>query len=108
MLQEIKKGIFASLGAVLLTKEKVESVTRKMVDESKLSAEEAKNLADELSEAGQVQWSEIEETLTGALQKAVHSLNIAKRDELEKIKDLVDNLEKRMVLLEDHVGKSKE
>ncbi len=108
MLQEIKKGIFASLGTVLLTREKVEAVTKKMVDESTLTKEEAKKLADELSVAGQVQWAEIEETLSGALQKAVESLNIAKRDKMEEMKAVVDNLEKRVTLLEDRLQAKKE
>jgi polyhydroxyalkanoate synthesis regulator phasin len=108
MLQEIKKGIFASLGTVLLTREKVEAITKKMVDESKLTKEEAKKLADDLSTAGQVQWAEIEEVLSGAMQKAVKSLNIAKRDEMETLKSVVDNLEKRVTLLEDRLQATKE
>lgn len=108
MLQEIKKGIFASLGTVLLSREKVEAITKKMVDESKLTKEEAKKLADDLSTAGQVQWAEIEETLSGTLQKAIKSLNIAKRDEMEEMKAVVNNLEKRVTLLEDRLQATKE
>ena len=108
MIDEIKKGIFTGLGAVLLTKDKLEEITKKLVDESKMSKEDAKKLADELAGAGQDQWSAIEEGITGVLKKAIGSLNIAKRDEMEEMKTDIDDLKKRVSILEDYQENSKE
>ena len=108
MLDEIKKGIFTGLGSILLTKEKVEEVVKKLVDESKINKDDAKKLAEDLARAGKDQWSEIEESLSGALKKAVKSLNIAKQDEMEEMKTEIDNLKKKISKLEDRLKPSKE
>ncbi|MBW1800047.1 MAG: hypothetical protein JRJ85_04880 [Deltaproteobacteria bacterium] len=48
MFELIKKSLLASLGAAVVTKEKVEKVTRKLVDEGKISKDEAEKLSQDL------------------------------------------------------------
>ena len=49
MLEEIKKGLMASFGTIFITKEKIEEATKKMVEQAKISKEDAQKLADELA-----------------------------------------------------------
>ena len=101
MLGEIKKGFFASIGAVLLTRDKVEQVTEKLVGETRLSREEARKLADELVQAGEKQWSDLESQVVDAVRKGVGSLDIGRKSELEALRERVDHLEKRLAMMEE-------
>ena len=107
MLEEIKKILFSGLGVVLVTREKVEEVTRKLVDEAKLSKEEARDLVDELFETGSRQWSEMETSITRTVQKGIQNLDVASRKELDDCQSRVDNLEKRVLILEDQINSLK-
>jgi len=107
MLEEIKKILFSGLGVVLVTREKVEEVTRKLVDEAKLSKEEARDLVDELFETGSKQWSEMETSITRTVQKGIQNLDVASRKELDDCQSRVDNLEKRVLILEDQINSLK-
>jgi len=108
MLEEIKKILFSGLGVILVTREKVEEVTRKLVDEAKLSKEEARDLADELFETGSKQWSDMETSITRTVQKGIQNLDVASRKELDECQLKVANLEKRIGILEDQLNALKE
>jgi len=101
MLEEIRKNLMAGLGAVLLTKDKIEEITRRWVDEARLSREDAERLADELYRAGQPQWSAVESFIKDAVRRTLSSMDIASRRKLETLRDKVSNLQKRVDLLED-------
>jgi len=101
MLEEIQKKLVTGLGAVLLTKDKIEAVTRRLVHEARLSREDADRLADELYQAGRYQWSSMETSIKDAVRRTLFSVDIGSRQELEKLKAEVNNLEKRVELLED-------
>ena len=103
MLEEIRKALQTGLGAVLLTKEKAEEISRKMVKEAKLSKEDANTLKQELLSSGERQWNEMEKSLSEAIKKAVKKLDIGKRSELQEIREKVENLEKRVEMIEEAV-----
>jgi len=101
MLEEVRKNLLAGLGAVLLTKDKIEEITRRLVNEARLSREDADRLADELYQAGQRQWASMETSIKDAVRKTLYSMDIGSRQEIDKLKAKVDNLQKRVDLLED-------
>ena len=107
MLEEIRKIILSGFGAVLLTREKAEEMTRKLMDEAKLSREEAQKLVDEMFETGNQQWTELEASLSRKLQKGVENLDVASRKELQDCRSRLENLEKRMEMIEDMVNTMK-
>lgn len=101
MLEDIKKGLFAGIGAVLLTRDKVERVIDTFVNESKLSREEGQRLADELVQSGEKQWSSLEERVLETVRNGIDRLDIGRRTELEALQERVENVEKRITLLEE-------
>jgi polyhydroxyalkanoate synthesis regulator phasin len=101
MLEEIRKGLTAGLGAVLLTKNKIEEITRRWVEEARLSREDADRLADELYAAGQHQRSSVEIAIKDAVRRALSAMDIGSRQEFEKLQAEVSNLQRRVALLED-------
>lgn len=101
MLEEIRKSLVTGLGAVLLTKEKIEEITRRWVDEARLSREDAERLAGEIFEAGRPQWSDVETAIKDTVRRTLSAMDIGSRQELEKLQVEVGNLQKRVELLED-------
>lgn len=101
MFELIKKSLLASLGAAVISKEKVISATQRFVEQGKLSKEEADKLAHELVEGGKRQWDEIQEKITEIVKKGLEDLDIVKSAEFQELAERVDNLEKRLTILED-------
>ena len=101
MLQDIRKGLIASLGAVVLTREKIETVCRKFVEDTKMSKDDAQKLVDELYQAGERQWGDFEKIFKDAVRAAMESLDIGSSNDLKLLKARLDNIEKRLTLLEE-------
>lgn len=101
MLEEIQKSLTIGLGAVLLSKDKIEEVTRRLVEEARLSREDADRLAEELVQAGRHQWSSMEASIRDAVRRILSSMDIGSHRELEELKAQMNNLQKRVELLED-------
>ena len=87
MLEEIKKGLLAGFGAVLLTKEKIDEVSRKLVNDAKLSKEDAQKLAKELIETGDRRWQDLEKTVTENVRKGLDAFGIGNQNKLQELKD---------------------
>ena len=97
MLDEIKKGLLSGLGAVFLTKDKIERITRSMVEEAKISKEDAQNLREDLYKTGEKEWSDLEDFFSGIIKKIMQGLDLCTKKE-------VDELKSRMEKLEKHIG----
>ncbi|MBW2195632.1 MAG: hypothetical protein JRF37_08710 [Deltaproteobacteria bacterium] len=100
MLEEIKKGLLAGFGAVLLTKEKIDEVSRKLVNDAKLSKEDAQKLTNELIETGDRRWQDLEKTVTENVRKGLDAFGIGNQNKLQELKDRVAELEKRVATIE--------
>jgi polyhydroxyalkanoate synthesis regulator phasin len=101
MLEGIRKSLVTGLGAVLLTKDKIEEITRRWAEEARISREDADRLVDELYAAGQHQWSSVEASIKDAVRGMLSSMDIGSRQQLEKLQAEVSNLQKRVEMLED-------
>ena len=101
MLEGIRKSLVTGLGAVLLTKDKIEEITHRWTEETHMSREDADRLTDELLRAGRQQWSSVETFIKDAVRRTLSSMDIGSRQELEKLKTEMGNLQKRVEMLED-------
>ena len=101
MFELIKKSLLASLGAAVVTKEKVEKATRKLVDEGKISKDEAEKLSKDLIESGQKQWEEIQERVSDTVKKVIANLDLVTKKDFRELKDNVDDLKKRLPMMEE-------
>ena len=100
ILEMIRKSMLASLGAAVVTKEKVEEATKRWVDEGKISKDEAERLAHELVESGRHQWEDIQDKMTETVRKGLDTFDIGSKREFQDLKERVENLEKRLVIQE--------
>jgi polyhydroxyalkanoate synthesis regulator phasin len=95
MLDLFKNGVFAGLGAAVITRDKIEEKLKRLVDEGKITSEEARRMADELLESGRGQWDEVKSRIAEKLTSGIEPLGLAKRDEVDSLKRRVVELEER-------------
>jgi len=104
MLEDIKKGLMTGLGAVLLTKEKIEESVDKLVKESKIKEEDARKLIEELAGTGQKQAKKVETDISDFFKKTLSGMNVARKDEIVDLKRRIDALEVRLSVIEGREG----
>ena len=100
MLEMIRKSLLATLGAAVVTKEKVEEATRSWVAEGKISRSEAERLAEDLVESGQHQWQEIQTRVSDMVRKGLDTFDIGSRKEFRDLQARVEELERRLAQLQ--------
>lgn len=100
MFELIKKSILAGLGAGIITKEKAEEAAQKLVEQGKLTADDAKQLADRLLESGGQQWEELQAGITDTVRKSLSSANAARDADLASLAERLENIEHRITMLE--------
>ena len=103
ILDEMKKAFLASLGGVVLTKDKLEEWRKKIVKENKMSEKESKRLIDQLVEAGEDQWKDFEKSFKKMFRKSLDSIEVADRQELEDLKLRVATMETKLAALENQL-----
>jgi polyhydroxyalkanoate synthesis regulator phasin len=101
MLELLKKGLMAGIGAVVLTTEKVQESVRKLVEEGKITTDEGEKLVQELVKSGERQWEEASTKLTETAKKWSESAEAIKRKEFEELMERVESLERRMSKIEE-------
>ena len=104
MLDMLKKSMLAGLGAAVLTRDKIREATRKLVDEGKLSTEEAEKLTEEMIKSGEREWEEAGSKLHSSFRKISDSLEVVRKKEFEELLARVEVLEKRLSELEKERG----
>lgn len=100
MFELIKKSLLASLGAAIVTKEKIQEATFSLVEQGKISAEEAEKLADDLVKSGQDEWDQVHAKISESVKKGMDNLNLSSKTEFQELKGRVENIEKRVAILE--------
>ncbi len=100
MFEIFKKSLFAGLGLVVVTKTKLESVMDRLVEEGKMSRDEAEKMARELLESGEKQWTDFEEKLQETVKGFLANMDICKAEDLKKLEKKVKGLAMRLKALE--------
>jgi len=100
MIELIKKSLYAGIGAAVLTKEKIQEMTRRLVEEGKITTEESEKLADEMVKSGERQWEEMSHGISEAMKRWTENLDVVRRKDLTLVEERIKLLEQRVSLLE--------
>jgi len=101
MLELLKKGMLAGIGAAVLTREKIREATRMLVEEGKITTDEADKLADDLVKSGEREWDDINSKFQSSFKKISENLEVVRKKEFADLKTRVELLEERLSRLED-------
>jgi len=96
MLEHSRKAILLGLGALELTREKVESFVDELVKRGEASAKEKAGLVDELLKAAEKEEKKALEKISSALREVVSELGLATKEDLQAIERRLARIEGRL------------
>ena len=100
MFEMFKKSLFAGLGLAVVTKTKLEKVLEKLVEEGKMSREEAEKMGQELLESGEKQWDDFETKLKETVKGFLENMDLCRASDLKKLEKKVKALDMRLKVQE--------
>jgi len=101
MFEIFKKSLFAGLGLAVVTKTKMESVLEKLVEEGKMSREEAEKMGQELLDSGEKQWTDFESRLKETVKGFLDNMDICKGSDVKKLEKKIKALDLRLKAVEE-------
>lgn len=96
MKEILEKAVNLGLGALLLTKEKVEDVVGELVKKGEVGEEESKKLISDLLEKGEKGKKEIEAKLKRIVEDITAELDLPLRKELDELRSEIQRLKKKL------------
>jgi polyhydroxyalkanoate synthesis regulator phasin len=92
MLELLRKTALMSMGLATVTNERIKEIANKISEDAKLTAEESKQLADQLMNDAAEAKSRYEEQLIASVRSAIDDVNIATKNDIERLEKKIDNL----------------
>ena len=96
MFDFIKKSLLAGLGLAVVTKTKLEMVMDKLVEEGKMSKEDAEKTLKELLESGEKQWQDFESKTQELVKEIIDKMDICRKKDLEALTKKIKAIEVRL------------
>lgn len=89
----IKKLTYASLGLVSLGRKKVEELAKEISQQTKLSEEEGRKLAEEWTAESEKIRVQLDDTVKKSVSKTIKRLDIPSREEIQSLENRIRVLE---------------
>ncbi|MCP5002355.1 MAG: polyhydroxyalkanoate synthesis regulator [Planctomycetes bacterium] len=96
MQELLKKALSLGLGAMLVSKDKVEDVVNELVKKGELGKEEGKTLVSELIEKGEAGVNELEVMIEKVVKSVTEKLSLPTRKEFNELKSEIEELKERV------------
>ncbi len=93
MIENIKKAVYAGIGATLVTKDKVEDILNEFVDKGKINSKEASELAEKIAEQSKKEFSDATDNLNNMLEGVLQKANFATQTQLKELEERIKQLE---------------
>jgi len=93
MIDLIKKTLLAGIGATIITKEKVEEVMQDYIRQGKVSAGDARIMADRIAEQGRKEFEEMSAELVARLKELSEKADFTHKARIEALEARVRKLE---------------
>ncbi len=91
-----KDTLLVGLGAALLTRDKIEESLHKLVQEGKISSQEARNTADNIFSKGENELKGVQEQVQNFLGSKLRGMDLAARTDVEDLARRYHDLEKQL------------
>jgi len=93
MKEMLKNVMYAGIGAAFLTKEKVEDLSRDLIEKGKMSQEEGKQFVDELIRKSENAKDQLDLWINKRVEDRVNQLNLATKDEIAELRRKIEELQ---------------
>jgi polyhydroxyalkanoate synthesis regulator phasin len=94
MFDLMKKAMLAGVGLAAMTRDKVEEVVQELTEKGEMTEKEGKELVDELVKKSEKAKKDLEAKIEGMVEKVLGKMNLATKDDIEKIEKRLKHLEK--------------
>ncbi|MBN1349272.1 phasin family protein [candidate division KSB1 bacterium] len=91
-----EKIVHTGVGLAFATKEKLEEIGEELVKVGKLTEKEARQLIDDVMKKSESAKSEIKSQIEKAVETAMTKMNLATRDEVEKLQAEITKLRQEL------------
>ena len=95
MEQLLKKVILSGIGALSLTREKVEELLDELAKRGEIESKEKKDILADLIKRGEEERAEIEKRIKEIVEKIFPQLNVATKDDIKRLEEKLEKLEKQ-------------
>ncbi len=96
MLDLLKKSFLTGVGLLAVTTEKAEALAKELVKHGELKAEESKAFVDSLLKEADKEREEFSEKVSLEVQKALGSMGLVSKAEVEELQARVEKLEEKL------------
>jgi polyhydroxyalkanoate synthesis regulator phasin len=93
MKEMLKNVVYAGLGAAFLTKEKIEELTKDLIEKGKMSQEEGKQFVDELLRKSEKAKDQLDLWINKRVEDRISQLNLATKDEVAELRRKIEELQ---------------
>ena len=97
MIDFLKKSFFTTIGIVYLSKEKVQEIGKKYIEETNLSEEEGKKFYNELIKKTEDARLAFEKVMNEKIEIILKKLEIPTRSEIDVLKKQIEELEGKVI-----------
>lgn len=96
MIDLIKKAFYTGLGAIALTKEKIEELADELVEKGKLSESEVKKFVDDLFEKSETAKEQVKKQVEKITEDTFKKMKLVTKDDLKALeKRLTGKIKKK-------------
>ena len=95
MLELLRKSVLMGLGAVVITKEKVEEFVDELIKKGELAEDQRSKAIQDLLEKSKEQEKEFIDKVNAQVRKAVEKLGVPTREDIERLEKKIDELQKK-------------
>jgi polyhydroxyalkanoate synthesis regulator phasin len=99
MIELIKKAVYTGMGAVSLTKEKIDEFSRELISVGKLSEQEGEKLVNELRKKTDESRESLRQQTELMVEAALQRMQLAKLSDVERLEGKIAELQKELEAL---------
>ncbi|OGR19627.1 MAG: hypothetical protein A2X81_18900 [Desulfobacterales bacterium GWB2_56_26] len=99
MMDLFKKAVLAGIGVASLTMEKVEELSRDLIDKGKLSEQEGEKFLQEMQKRAEESREALKQQTDKLVESALDRMQLAKASDLEKLQAEIEGLRKEIEAL---------
>jgi polyhydroxyalkanoate synthesis regulator phasin len=107
MIEALKKTILAGIGATAVTAESIRTQLDEYVVKGRLSADEAKEMAEKILDSSRQEFNEASDELQGLFAQFLSRANVATQHQADSLQNRVDNLTREVADLRAELAKVK-
>jgi len=93
MKEMLKNVVYAGIGAAFLTKEKVEDLSKDLIEKGKMSQEEGKQFVDDLIRKSEKAKDQLDLWINKRVEDRINQLNLATKDEIAELQRKIEELQ---------------